>query len=157
MLSSSCLNCAISAIILAIFTDLQLPEGIECCLYENISTEVDTYWEPHSTEEDIYSQMSQYKYQEILPSCVTMSSQLGAGQFGEVYKGELQTPHGPVDVAVKLVKKGAPQEERVKLLQEAAILGQFRHKHIVRLVGVVIRGKQVRDSIVIIMIETLEC
>ena len=108
------------------------------------STEVDTYWEPHSTEDDIYSQMSQYKYQEILPSSVTMSSQLGAGQFGEVYKGELQTPYGPVDAAVKLVKKGAPQEERVKLLQEAAILGQFKHRHIVRLIGVVTLGKQVR-------------
>ena len=112
-------------------------------VYDTASTEVDTYWEPHSTEEDIYSQMSQYKYQEILPSCVTMSSQLGAGQFGEVYKGELQIPYGCVNVAVKLVKNGAPQEERVKLLQEAAIMGQFRHKHIACLVGMVTVGELV--------------
>ena len=122
-------------------------------LYEtvHISTEVDTYWEPHSTEDDIYSQMSQHMYKEILPSGVTMSSQLGAGQFGEVYKGELQTLHGQVDVAVKLVKKGAPQEERVKLLQEAAILGQFRHRHIVRLVGVVTVSEPVGFQLVVIV------
>ena len=127
-----------------IMTSQQLPyhEGIES-LYEMASTEVDTYWEPHSTEEDIYSQMSQHKYWEILRFSVTMSSQLGAGQFGEVYKGELQTPYGPVDVAAKLVKKGAPQEERVKLLQEAAIMGQFRHKFIVGLLGVVTLGEEV--------------
>ena len=120
-------------------------------LYEIISTEVDTYWEPHSTEDDIYSEMSQHKYQEIQPSGVTMSSQLGAGQFGEVYKGELQTPYGPVDVAVKLVKNGAPQEERVKLLQEAAILGQFRHQHIVHLVGVVTVSEPVGLQLVVIV------
>ena len=112
-------------------------------MYDTASTEVDTYWEPHSTKEDIYSQMSQHKYQEIQPSCVAMSSQLGAGQFGEVYKGELQIPYGCVNVAVKLVKNGAPQEERVKLLQEAAIMGQFRHKHIACLVGMVTVGELV--------------
>ena len=135
-----------------LFTSSLKVNPSSAALYEIISTEVDTYWEPHSTEEDIYSQMSQYKYQEILPSCVTMSSQLGTGQFGEVYKGELlQTSHGPVDVTAKLVKKGAPQEERVKLLQEAAILGQFRHKHIVRLVGVVTVSEPVGFQLVVIV------
>ena len=80
-----------------------------------------------------------------------MSSQLGAGQFGEVYKGELQTTHGPVDVTAKLVKNGAPQEERVKLLQEAAILGQFRHRHNVHLVGVVTVSEPVGFQLVVIV------
>ena len=48
-----------------------------------------------------------------------------------------------MNVAVKLVKNGAPQEERVKLLQEAAIMGQFRHKHIACLVGMVTVGELV--------------
>ena len=101
-------------------------------------TDEDTYWSPSSKEEEIYEQMSLGKYQEIPRDKVKMLTKLGEGEFGEVYKAVLKTPTGTSqDVAVKVVKKGAPQEERLKLLQEAAILGQFRHNHIVHLVGVV--------------------
>ena len=41
------------------------------------------------------------------------------------------------------MKKGASEGERVKLLQEVAIMGQFKHKHVVDLKGIV-RDKQVR-------------
>ena len=82
--------------------------------------------------------MSHRKYHEIPRDKVKMLTKLGEGQFGEVYKAVLKSPTGTSqEVAVKLVKKGAPQEERLKLLQEAAILGQFKHNHIVHLVGVV--------------------
>ena len=81
--------------------------------------------------------MSRHKYQEIPRDKLKMLAKLGEGEFGEVYKA-LKTPTGTSqDVAVKVVKKGAPQEERLKLLQEAAILGQFKHNHILHLVGVV--------------------
>ena len=102
------------------------------------------YWKPGPKEEEIYLQMYHCKYREIPRNLVTLSNQLGRGQFGEVYQAEWEIPqYGPVDVAVKLVKKGAPQEERVKLLQEAAILGQFKHKHVVSLLGVVTLGEPV--------------
>ena len=39
------------------------------------------------------------------------------------------------EVAVKSMKKGASVEERVKFLQEAAIMGQFRHPYILRILG----------------------
>ena len=52
--------------------------------------------------------MSKRRYSEIRPSSVAMASQLGAGEFGEVYKAELQTPYGALDVAVKMVEKKAP-------------------------------------------------
>ena len=101
-------------------------------------TDEDTYWSPSSKEEEIYEQMSLGKYQVIPRDKVKMLTKLGEGEFGEVYKAVLKTATGTSqDVAVKVVKKGAPQEERLKLLQEAAILGQFRHNHIVHLVGVV--------------------
>ena len=101
-------------------------------------TEEVTYWSPSSKEEEIYAQMSCRKYQEIPRDKVKMLTKLGEGEFGEVYKAVLKTPkRTSQDVAVKVVKKGAPQEERLKLLQEAAILGKFRHNHILHLVGVV--------------------
>ena len=101
-------------------------------------TDEDIYWSPSSKEEEIYAQMSRRKYQEIPRDKVKMLTKLGEGQFGEVYKAVLKTPTGTSqDVAVKVGKKGAPQGERLKLLQEAAILGQFKHNHILHLVGVV--------------------
>ena len=113
-------------------------------IYETSSSDEDLYWSPSSKEEEIYEQMSCRKYQEIPRDKVKMLAKLGEGEFGEVYKAVLKTPTGTSqDVAVKVVKKGAPQEERLKLLQEAAILGQFRHRHVVSLFGVVTLGEPV--------------
>ena len=107
-------------------------------LYETSATEPEIYWEPSTQEEEIYAQMAQWGYQEIPRASVTLSNKLGEGEFGEVYKAELKvSKERSLDVAVKLVKKGAPAEERTKLLQEAATLGQFKHRHVVRLIGVV--------------------
>ena len=41
------------------------------------------------------------------------------------------------EVAVKLMEDGASEEERVKFLQEAAIMGQFKHPNIVKIIGVI--------------------
>ena len=113
-------------------------------IYETSSSDEDIYWSPSSKEEEIYAQMSRRKYQEIPRDKVKMLTKLGEGEFGEVYKAVLKTPTGTSqDVAVKVVKKGAPQEERLKLLQEAAILGQFKHQHVVSLFGVVTLGEPV--------------
>ena len=49
-----------------------------------------------------------------------------------------------ISVAIKSVKNSTEQE-RVKLLQEAAIMGQFAHKYVVRLLGVVTVGEPVSD------------
>ena len=112
--------------------------------YWSPDEDVEIYWSPGNKEEEIYAQMSHCKYQEIPRDKVKMSTKLGEGQFGEVYKAVLKSPTGTSqDVAAKLLKNGAPQEERVKLLQEAAILGQFKHKHIIDLVGVVTVGEPV--------------
>ena len=70
---------------------------------------------------------------------------LGSGQFGTVYKGVLGSGEGEgeVEVAVKTLKEGSGEEDRVKFLQEAAIMGQFKHHNVVTMYGVVTSGEPV--------------
>ena len=68
---------------------------------------------------------------------------LGSGQFGTVNRGEWESPDGAVEVAVKMLKAGSAQEDKVKFLQEAAMMGQFQHNNIVQLYGVVTIGEPV--------------
>ena len=69
---------------------------------------------------------------------------LGSGQFGSVEQGVWKR-HGtkPVDVALKSLNNKSSEEEKVKFLQEAAIMGQFRHPNVISLHGVMSRGKPV--------------
>ena len=53
-------------------------------------------------------------------------------------------PEGPIDVAIKTLEPESPEEEKVKFLQEAAIMGQFHHPNIVELHGVVTVGQPVQ-------------
>ena len=68
---------------------------------------------------------------------------IGAGQFATVMKGVWLLPGGSLDVAVKTLKEGSSEEDKVKFLQEAAINGQFWHPNVVRLMGVVTVGEPV--------------
>lgn len=70
---------------------------------------------------------------------------LGSGQFGKVHQGEWTAPGtgAKVKVAVKTLKKGSGEQDKVKLLQEAAIMGQFSHPNVVKLYGVITEGEPV--------------
>jgi len=68
---------------------------------------------------------------------------LGSGQFGTVNKGVWQSPGGAVEVAVKMLKSGSDETDEVKFLQEAAIMGQFKHPNVIKLHGVVTVGEPV--------------
>ena len=68
---------------------------------------------------------------------------LGSGRFGIVYRGLLTVAEGDSEggvkeVAVKTMENGASEEDRVKFLQEAAIMGQFNNPYIVKIYGVLI-------------------
>lgn len=68
----------------------------------------------------------------LLPPC------LPAGEFGEVYKGTLKASgKKEVPVAIKTLKAGYTEKQRVDFLSEASIMGQFSHHNIIRLEGVV--------------------
>ena len=107
------------------------------------------YWIPAQTKEGIYDQMSKKKYREVPRKCLTIRDLLGEGEFGQVFCGEWLSPFGPVEVAVK-VSNNADSEERVKLLQEAAVMGQFLHARVVRLYGVVTFNEPVSCSLCVV-------
>ena len=48
-----------------------------------------------------------------------------------------------VEVAVNTLKEGAGEEERVKFLQDMAIMGHFNHFNVVTMYGVVTEGEPV--------------
>ena len=75
---------------------------------------------------------------------------LGSGQIGIVYKGVwISATRGNIEVAVKTLKEGSGEEDRVKFLQEAAIMGQFKHPNVVEMCGVVTLGEPVSLQICI--------
>ena len=55
-------------------------------------------------------------------------------------QGEWYSHKGRRDVAVKMLNQQALEKDKVRFLQEAAIMGQFKHPNIVRLHGVVTIG-----------------
>lgn len=64
------------------------------------------------------------------------------GEFGEVYKGNLKLPgKKEIPVAIKTLKAGYTEKQRIDFLSEASIMGQFCHHNIIRLEGVVSRCK----------------
>uniref|UniRef100_A0A8C6JN91 Tyrosine-protein kinase receptor n=1 Tax=Melopsittacus undulatus TaxID=13146 RepID=A0A8C6JN91_MELUD len=65
---------------------------------------------------------------------------LGSGAFGEVYEGTavdiLADGSGESKVAVKTLKKGATDHEKIEFLKEAHLMSKFDHPHILKLLGV---------------------
>ena len=83
----------------------------------------------------------------LLSPSLRILKQIGSGHFGTVSKGEWQVyPRGgALEVAVKTVKADT-ETERIRLLQEAAIMGQFAHSKVVRLHGMVTMGEPVSTT-----------
>ncbi|XP_035200739.1 ephrin type-A receptor 2 isoform X1 [Oxyura jamaicensis] len=98
-----------------------------------------TYVDPH-TYEDPNQAMLKFTT-EISPSSITRQKVIGAGEFGEVYKGTLKRGKKEVPVAIKTLKVGYTEKQRVDFLSEASIMGQFCHHNIIRLEGVVSKYK----------------
>ena len=74
---------------------------------------------------------------------------LGSGQFGMVHKGTWVRKLGEkkrevsTEVAVKTMRDGATEEDTIKFLQEAAIMGQFKQPNILRIQGIIMEGDSV--------------
>ena len=79
---------------------------------------------------------------ELKRGLVKIVSPLGKGNFGDVSKALLHEPGRPeYIVAVKRLLEDVEPTARKELLQEAALMAQFSHAHVVGLVGVVTVGE----------------
>ena len=75
-------------------------------------------------------------------------SHIGNGEFGSVARAYWKRRSGVVEVAVKsMPAEHTDTEDRVKLLQEAAMMGQFRHPNVVQLHGIVTDGTSVSYAV----------
>ena len=76
---------------------------------------------------------------------------LGSGQFGNVEKGMWQRK----EVALKTLKTDSTREDKVKFLQEAAIMAQFRHPNVVLLYGIIKNDEPVSYNVIVIIVTIL--
>ena len=75
---------------------------------------------------------------------LSFSDLLGSGAFGTVHRGVWLHSGSEVveeEVAVKMMESGASEEERVKFLQEAIIMGQFNHPNIIATLGIIMNKR----------------
>ncbi|XP_063798154.1 ephrin type-A receptor 2 [Pseudophryne corroboree] len=117
----------------------QSPEDVYFSKSEQLKP-LKTYVDPH-TYEDPNKAVLKFTT-EIAPNAVTRQKVIGAGEFGEVYKGILKLPgRKEIPVAIKTLKAGYTEKQRTDFLSEASIMGQFCHHNIIRLEGVVSKYK----------------
>ncbi|XP_045017925.1 proto-oncogene tyrosine-protein kinase ROS [Bubalus bubalis] len=71
---------------------------------------------------------------------LTLCLLLGSGAFGEVYEGTavdiLGVGSGETKVAVKTLKKGSTDQEKIEFLKEAHLMSKFNHPNILKQLGV---------------------
>nr|XP_019596913.1 PREDICTED: proto-oncogene tyrosine-protein kinase ROS isoform X2 [Rhinolophus sinicus] len=71
---------------------------------------------------------------------LTLRVLLGSGAFGEVYEGTavdiLGVGSGETKVAVKTLKKGSTDQEKIEFLKEAHLMSKFNHPNILKQLGV---------------------
>ncbi|XP_025110216.1 focal adhesion kinase 1-like isoform X6 [Pomacea canaliculata] len=87
--------------------------------------------------QDDFMQHHEPRDYEIQRERIKLLEILGEGQFGDVYKGLFYDRDGvQVPVAVKTCKETSEESMTEKFLEEAYIMQQFDHPHIVKLIGI---------------------
>ena len=73
---------------------------------------------------------------EISRKEIDLQKKFASGQFGVVYRGTYHTQRGDIPVALKTLKEASDTNTKVAFMREAAILAQFQHPNVLRLIGV---------------------
>ena len=108
----------------------------------------DKYWSPADTVDGVYQQIADMNkhHLETTRKGAVLKAHLGEGEFGSVYKGEWAPIEKHKEVAFKTLHDQT-QESKLKLLKEAAIMGQFNHNNVVGLYGVIISEEKVLGNV----------
>ncbi|XP_046850078.1 ephrin type-B receptor 1-A-like isoform X1 [Xenia sp. Carnegie-2017] len=78
---------------------------------------------------------------ELDPCILILKKHVGGGEFGDVYKGAMNSIGGKtVAVAVKTLKSDYTTKDEKDFLLEASVMGQFHHPNVIRLEGVVTKS-----------------
>ncbi|XP_065899793.1 uncharacterized protein [Dysidea avara] len=96
------------------------------------------YTEPPNDLEKIYEIIDGKKLRKLFHWNIRSVKSLGSGEFGVVTQGVLSTANGVFEVAIKALNSNAKDKDKVRFLQEAAIMCQFDHENVIKLYGVVI-------------------
>ncbi|XP_022257171.1 proto-oncogene tyrosine-protein kinase ROS-like [Limulus polyphemus] len=77
---------------------------------------------------------------QICREQIVLTKFLGSGAFGEVFEGVAYDLEGesspPTKVAIKTLRKGATNHEKSEFMKEAKLMCNFKHDHILSLLGV---------------------
>ncbi|KAK7475938.1 hypothetical protein BaRGS_00032827 [Batillaria attramentaria] len=108
----------------------------------SVHSSVRTYIDPHTYEDP--NQAVREFTREIDACHITIESVIGGGEFGDVCKGKLRIPGRPeMTVAIKTLKPGATEKNRLDFLTEASIMGQFDDPNVIFLEGVVTKSNPI--------------
>ena len=75
-------------------------------------------------------------FNEIESRDIEIGVEFASGQFGVVYRAVYHTEKGDIPVAIKTLKEAANSDMKVAFMREAAILAQFQHPNVLRMIGV---------------------
>ena len=115
-----------------VYVEVQIDEDTPCFMYDDTREVLP----PVESIKEIFSLMSDRRYREISRNDLVQNRLLGKGNFAVVHEGIWKTMKGDVPVAIKSLKM-EDEESCLNFLQEAAIVGQFNHPNVLRLLGVV--------------------
>ncbi|XP_065906945.1 uncharacterized protein [Dysidea avara] len=117
---------------------LQTEESIYDTPYSHIGDCGPIYCVPADDEKKIYEEFAGKKFRKLLHKEIKVGEELGSGEFGIVARAMWKpTSRKKVEVAVKTLNENVSTKDRVRFLQEAAIMCQFDHENVVKLHGVV--------------------
>ena len=133
------LHCNSSSVVLSHRQRVEKMKGDVLKEGESYFSKKEGFMTPPTDVNNIYNTMSDLRFREINPDCISLQEKIGTGCFGMVYLAEWKVEEAtvPVPVAVKFLKEDANSKLRISFLTEAAIMGQFDHPNVVRLLGLV--------------------
>eukprot|EP00731_Ephydatia_muelleri_P006930 Em0003g1178a len=105
-------------------------------------SEVTIYCSPADCEDALYEQLKTHRITKIPPTEIESLNELGHGKFGDVHRGVWRNSRTITEVALKTLNPSTSSSDaKVKLLQEAAVMAQFKHPNVIQLYGIVIAGQ----------------